>query len=69
MPGKFYRYRFTEGEKVKLKKKHPCGSDTWEILSVGSEIKIKCQGCSHITIMRREAMEKAVTSIVTDQSL
>ena len=30
---------------VELKKPHPCGSVTWEILRVGMDIKLKCLGC------------------------
>ncbi len=66
MPGKFYRYKFSEGEKLRLKKKHPCGSNIWEVMSLGSDIKLRCQGCSHIAIMKREALEKAVTAIVNE---
>ena len=30
---------------VELKKPHPCGSVQWEILRVGMDIKLRCQGC------------------------
>ena len=28
-------------DKVELKKQHPCGSNTWEVLRVGMDIKLR----------------------------
>ena len=33
------------GDIIKMKKKHPCGSDEWEVIKVGADIKLKCCGC------------------------
>lgn len=63
MPGKFYRYRYEEGETVTLKKKHPCGSAEWTVAGTGSDIKLKCCGCGHIMTMARESLEKATVSV------
>lgn len=40
-------------EIVKTRKKHPCGSDEWEIVRVGADIKAKCLGCGHVIMMPR----------------
>ena len=32
------------GTKVIMKKQHPCGTNQWEIVRVGADIKIKCIG-------------------------
>ena len=48
------------GETVKMKKKHPCGSDEWEILRVGADFRIKCLGCGHMVMLPRVKFEKAV---------
>ena len=37
-------YQYEVGDIVKLKKKHPCGSFEWEILRVGADFRLKCQG-------------------------
>ena len=34
------------GDIIKMKKKHPCGSDEWEVIKVGADIKLKC--CNRI---------------------
>lgn len=49
------------GDKVKTKKKHPCGSNEWEITRVGVDFKLKCLGCEHIIVLSRE---KALKSII-----
>ena len=63
MPGKFFRYKFTEGEIVTLKKKHPCGSAEWTVSGTGSDIKLKCCGCGRIMTLGRENLEKATVAI------
>lgn len=30
------------GDKIEMKKPHPCGSKTWEITRVGVDFKFKC---------------------------
>ena len=43
---------------VKLKKPHPCGSQEWEILRVGADFRLKCQGCGHQVMVTRKLVEK-----------
>ena len=40
------------GDIIKMKKKHPCGSDEWEVIKVGADIKLKCCGCMHEIILK-----------------
>ena len=55
------------GKIVKLKKKHPCGSQEWEILRVGMDIKLKCQGCGHELMVPRSKAEKSIRKILTKE--
>ncbi len=48
------------GDIVRLKKKHPCGSFTWEILRTGMDFRLKCQGCGHLILIPRTKFEKMV---------
>lgn len=48
------------GDKVVLKKGHPCGTNEWEIIRVGADFKIKCLGCNHIVMLPRKTFEKSV---------
>ena len=37
--------KYDIGDIVKTKKSHPCGSNQWEIIRIGVDFKLKCQGC------------------------
>ena len=45
---------------LELKKDHPCGSRCWEVLRVGMDIKMKCQGCGHEVMQPRRKVEKMI---------
>ena len=53
---------FNIGDKVVMKKGHPCGGNIWEILRVGADFRIKCLNCGHIVMLSRVKFEKAVKS-------
>lgn len=52
------RMEYEVGDIVKLKKKHPCGSQEWEILRVGADFRLKCMGCGHQIMVARKLVEK-----------
>ena len=54
-------------DKVELKKPHPCGSTRWEILRVGMDIKLRCQGCGHELMLPRSKAEKAIKKILEEE--
>lgn len=44
---------------VEMKKPHPCGENSWKIIRMGMDIRIKCEGCGHsVMIPRREFTKK-----------
>jgi hypothetical protein len=55
---------FSLGDIVQMKKTHPCGSDQWEIIRTGADIKIKCTGCGRIVMMDRPVFEKRARRVV-----
>lgn len=55
--------QYEVGDKVRLKKKHPCGSDFWEILRVGADFRLKCCGCEHQVMLSRVLVEKNTKEI------
>lgn len=48
------------GEIVQTRKVHPCGSDKWEIVRIGTDIKAKCLGCDHTIMMPRKKFLKTL---------
>lgn len=60
------RKKYDLGNKVKMKKKHPCGSFHWVITRMGADIKIKCEGCGRLIMLSRSEFEKKMKSIEED---
>ena len=54
---------YETGDIVEMKKKHPCGSDEWQIVKTGADIKLRCCGCSHEIILKRSLVEKNTKKI------
>ena len=50
--------KFEVGDVIRMKKPHPCGSSEWEILRVGADFRLKCQGCGHQVMVPRRLVEK-----------
>lgn len=47
------------GDIVKLKKQHPCGGYDWEVLRVGTDLRIKCTTCDRqVWLPRREVLRR-----------
>ncbi len=58
------RKEFHLGDIVKMKKQHPCGSYNWEVVRMGADIKVKCQGCGRLVMLPRSEFEKKMIKIV-----
>lgn len=52
------------GDRVELRKQHPCGSKTWQIFRVGMDIKLRCETCGHELMLPRSKAEKAIKKIL-----
>ena len=52
------------GSVVIMKKQHPCGTNNWEIIRVGADIKIKCLSCGRSIMMSRIDFNKKVKKII-----
>ena len=50
------------GDVLILKKKHPCGSNTWLTLRIGADFKLRCLGCGHEIMSPRIKVEKSIKS-------
>lgn len=54
------------GDVLELKKTHPCGSRRWEVLRIGMDFKLKCEGCGHQLMIPRAKAEKSVKQVLRD---
>ena len=53
---------------VTMKKQHPCGSNTWKVLRIGADFKMKCLGCGHEIMSPRSKIEKNIRKIEREES-
>jgi hypothetical protein len=53
------------GDVVRLKKKHPCGSDQWRVVRLGADIGIKCLGCQRRVLLERPVFERRVKAFIS----
>lgn len=59
--------KLSVNDTVELKKSHPCGSKTFRVLRVGSDVRILCLGCGHDMTLDREKLEKAIRNVVSTE--
>ena len=52
------------GDRVEMKKPHPCGGKTFEILRVGMDFKIRCLTCGREVMAPRKKIEKNISKII-----
>jgi hypothetical protein len=51
------------GDRVRLRKPHPCGGYEWEVTRIGADIGIRCLTCGRRVLFPRAKLEKQVKSI------
>jgi hypothetical protein len=49
------------GDRVRLRKEHPCGSRDWTVVRLGADIGLVCAGCAHRILMDRLTVERRFT--------
>lgn len=56
--------KLSVGDKVELKKPHPCGAKSFKILRIGSQIRVVCEGCGRDMVIERPKLEKAIKKVI-----
>ncbi|MCM1992342.1 DUF951 domain-containing protein [Oceanirhabdus seepicola] len=52
------------GDIVEMKKGHPCGANSWKVIRLGADIKIKCTECNRIVMVPKVKFDKGVKKIL-----
>lgn len=56
------------GDRLMMKKNHPCGSALFLVTRVGMDFKLVCEGCGHEVMVPRKKAEKNIKKIIkTDE--
>ena len=56
------------GDKLTMKKAHPCGSKEWLVLRTGMDFKLKCQVCGREVMIARSKAEKNIKSVNREEN-
>lgn len=54
------------GDKILVKKPHPCGANLFDVLRVGMDFKIRCTGCGREVMLPRAKIEKNIKKILRE---
>jgi hypothetical protein len=49
---------FVMGERLRLRKPHPCGGYDWQVTRLGADIGLKCETCGRQVLLSRRELEK-----------
>ncbi len=52
------------GDKIIMKKQHPCGSHEFLVTRIGMDFKIRCTSCGHEIMLPRAKCEKNIKSVI-----
>ena len=58
--------QFEVGDRITLKKGHPCGVNDWTIYRVGADIGLRCAGCGHRVMLPRRQVDRRIRSKVSN---
>ena len=57
------KIEFNCGDFLIMKKKHPCSSDKFRVMRLGSDVRIICCGCNRDLTIKRDALEKMIKKV------
>ncbi len=52
------------GDLIQLRRRHPCGGDTWLVDRLGADIGLRCGTCSRHVLIPRPTLERRIASFV-----
>ena len=56
--------KYNLNDRLILKKGHPCGTNEWEVVKLGADIKLKCTGCGRLIFIPRIELNKKIKKII-----
>ncbi len=52
------------GDRVEMKKPHPCGGREWLVIRAGMDVKLRCLGCGREVELMRAKAEKGIKQVL-----
>jgi hypothetical protein len=55
------------GDRVELRKKHPCGSVTWRVVRLGADVGLECLGCGRAILLPHSPLRKQMKKVTRNE--
>jgi hypothetical protein len=52
------------GDRIELRKPHPCGGRTWSVMRLGADIGLTCETCGRRVMLERREVERRLAGFV-----
>jgi Uncharacterized protein conserved in bacteria len=52
------------GDRVRLRKAHPCGGFEWEVVRLGADIGLVCLTCGHRVLLTRRELARRMKTLL-----
>jgi len=52
------------GDVLRLRRRHPCGGDSWLVDRLGADIGMRCQTCGRHVLLERATLEQRFVEFV-----
>ena len=56
------------GDRLEMKKQHPCGGKVFTVLRSGMDFKLKCLTCGHEVMVPRAKAEKNIKNVIREET-
>lgn len=55
---------FELGDRLRLRKKHPCGGFDWKVVRLGADIGLCCETCGRRVLLPRSEVERRTKQVL-----
>jgi hypothetical protein len=52
------------GDRIQMKKAHPCGATDWLVERVGTDVALRCTGCGRRVMLTRSELTKRMKRLI-----
>jgi hypothetical protein len=53
------------GDRIRLRKPHPCGSYDWFVVRLGADIGLRCEKCGRRVLLPRAEVERRTKQVLS----
>ena len=61
-------HRWQIGDRLRLRKPHACGGDTWRVVRTGADMGLVCARCEHRIMLPRDEFNRRVRERLPEEA-